>query len=515
MKKWIIVLLFLCVIGAKPVFASSNPSENAARLPYGKNYLDYRNIIRTEPRDLDMIEPIKVKLGVTYTLIMGINYIGVDNFSQDEYPFFDLCTETECETVDLVVDIENERWYKTFVTTDDYFKFENLPVITGGYEFMLYEGAYEDFTGYEHYMSYPKTTYQGVYLVDYDNPIDETTIKQSIRAVDNYDGTANMTPIKVIDTYSNRTEKIGEFLIEYEVKDRMTNTSSYQMKVKVVDIKAPTLTGKLTYQAEASQVNLTLADIINNMSITDNVETLTSSDIEVVSDLFTPNKDSVGEFPVVLSVSDSSGNKIEQSVNVIIKDTVAPTITGPDVLYTYFNDVPKTLEQIKSLYTSYDRFDGDITSGIVVDLNGYTGNMIVVYEIYIKSTDIAGNRTIRTVHLHIIDDVAPVFSSVEPVITNEALASMTQDDLVAWFQTELLNQGLSASGVNILLNEYEHGRDLKEAYIYFEYEVDGQMYQSRAKVDIQEKGFNYTYYYIGGGLILSTVALLFYKKKFM
>jgi hypothetical protein len=262
-------------------------------------------------------------------------------------------------------------------------------------------------------------------------------------------------------------------------------------------------------------VNLTLADIINNMSITDNVETLTSSDIEVVSDLFTPNKDSVGEFPVVLSVSDSSGNKIEQSVNVIIKDTVAPTITGPDVLYTYLNDVPKTLEQIKSLYTSYDRFDGDITSGIVVDLNGYTGNMIVVYEIYIKSTDIAGNRTIRTVHLHIIDDVAPVFSSVEPVITNEALASMTQDDLVAWFQTELLNQGLSASSVNILLNEYEHGRDLKEAYIYFEYEVDGQMYQSRAKVDIQEKGFNYTYYYIGGGLILSTVALLFYKKKFM
>src|SRR5690606_38007368 len=118
------------------VFASSNPSENAARLPYGKNYLDYRNIIRTEPRDLDMIEPIKVKLGVTYTLIMGINYIGVDNFTQDEYPFFDLCTETECETVDLVVDIENERWYKTFVTTDDYFKFENLPVITGGYEFM-------------------------------------------------------------------------------------------------------------------------------------------------------------------------------------------------------------------------------------------------------------------------------------------------------------------------------------------------------------------------------------------
>ena len=72
---------------------------------------------------------------------------------------------------------------------------------------MLYEGAYEDFTGYEHYMSYPKTTYQGVYLVDYDNPIDEATIKQSIRAVDNYDGTANMTPIKVIDTYSNRTEK--------------------------------------------------------------------------------------------------------------------------------------------------------------------------------------------------------------------------------------------------------------------------------------------------------------------
>ena len=30
MKKWIIVLLFLCVIGAKPVFASSNPSENAS-----------------------------------------------------------------------------------------------------------------------------------------------------------------------------------------------------------------------------------------------------------------------------------------------------------------------------------------------------------------------------------------------------------------------------------------------------------------------------------------------------
>lgn len=496
----------------KPVFASSNPVENASRLPYGKNYLDLRNIIRTEPRDLDMERPIKVKNEQTYTLVMGIEYIGVDNYSQDEYPFFNLCNGSGCEEMDLEVDLDNERWYITFLTTDEVFKFENLPVYAStGYDLILYEGTYADFSGYERYMSYPKTIYEGVYLVNYDEPILESAIKTTIRAVDNFDGTS-VKPVKVSDNYSNRTDKIGSFLIEYEVRDRMDNTSVYKMHVKVVDVKAPILTGQLSYTAEAKSVSLTIDQMINNMSVSDNVDTLSKSNIQVVSDDFTQNKDNVGEFPVVLRATDTSGNQSEQTVKVIIKDTVAPTVKGPDVLYTYLNDVPKTLEQIRSLYTSYDRFDGDITSGIVIDLNGYKGNMLVVYEIYIKSTDIAGNRTIRTVHLHILDDVAPVFSTIEPVITSEALALMTQADIVSWFQTELLKKGHNANNVKVLLNEFEHGKNLKAAYIYFEYEVEGTLHQTRAKVDIVKPKTNHSYIYISAATVLS-LGLGFYIKK--
>lgn len=500
-------------MGFNPVFASSDPIENASRLPYGKNYLDLRNIIRTEPRDLNMERPIKVKSGTTYTLVMGIEFIGPDNYSQDEFPSFDLCNGSGCDTVDLDIDLTNERWYITFLTTDEVFKFEGVPVYGfRSYDLILYEGTYADFSGFERYMSYPKTIYEGVYLVNYDQPVLESVIKSSVRAVDNFDG-SSVKPIKVSDNYSNRTDKIGSFLIEYEVRDVMDNTSVYKMHVKVVDVVAPTLTGRLSYEVEAKDVDLTIDDIINNMVATDNVDALTKSNIDVVSDMFTPNEDKVGEFPIVLSATDSSGNQSQKTVKVIIKDTVAPTIKGPDVLYTYLNDIPKTLEQIRSLYTSYDRFDGDITSGIVIDLNGYKGNMLVVYEIYIKSTDIAGNRTIRTVHLHILDDVAPVFTSLEPVITSEALALMTQAEIVAWFQGELLKKGYDAGHVKVLLNEYEHGKNLSKAYIYFEYEIDGQVHQTRAKVDIKKNTVNFNYIYIGGATILSLGGALFIKKK--
>ena len=512
MKKWLIIVLFVSMIGIRPVFGGSNPVENAERLPYGKNYLDLRNIIRTQPNDIDMIELIKVKKDVKYTLVMDLSFIGEDTFSQYEHPYFDVCNSEECDMFDISIDYVNSRWYFEYDSIDEYFRFHNLPALgRDGYNIMLYEGSYQDFTKFEYYMSYPKTVYEGYYLVDYDNPVTEIKIKESISAYDNKDKSFNMTPKLTLDTYTTREDKIGVFLIEYEVSDTMSNTSVFKMYVKVVDIQKPTIYGKLNYTFEGKNIHLSIEDIIKGLTVTDNVDIASDIDIRIIKDDFTPNKEKLGQFEIGIEAIDRTGNIAHQTILTTIKDTVAPSIKGPDVLYTYLSDLPKTIEELKSLYTSYDKFDGDITSGIVIDLNGYNPSVIKMHDILVKSTDSSGNRTVRTVHLHVIDDVAPQFSSIEPVISEAVLASMTQDDIIEWFSNTLEKQGLEVSNIKILLNEYEHGNKLKKAYIYFEYDLEGQTYQSRASVDLQtEKAFNYAI--LIAPIVLIPIAYIIVRK---
>ena len=489
-------------------------ATNALRFPYGKNYLDLRNIQRTEHRDIDMFTHIKIKKNVSYTLVMDLDYIGVDNFSQDEYPFLTHCEKenVNCQTKDISVDLTNERWYYTFISTVETLLFRNIPAMaTTGYNIMLYEGTYAQFTGFEYYISNAPISYSGVYLVDIDHPVPEATIRQSLSISDPKGGSLKMDFLG--GDYDDSNPELGEFFLQYRASDQMTNTSYFEMVVKVIDKTKPIMTGLDTYTIEHG-TPLVMADMLSQITVSDNVTTLTNEDIDVVSDEYTPNMNQAGTYNIVLSVMDGSFNETTKTIQVRVVDTKPPVITGPDVIYTYLSDGAKTLEQITSLYHAMDAHDGDITYKLNIFLADYDGTLIKNHTIYVRCKDAAGNETLRTVHLHVIDDTAPVFETTDYVLDIDTYESMTREEVIEWLTNQMAQTGASPRNLQILLDETEHLQSKREkAHIYYSYEIDGITYQSRLAVDYVSESEPMPWIYVSFGVIgIAGVGFIMYRR---
>lgn len=514
MKKIMIFIGLMVSFFSILSIKAADYTTNALRLPYGKNYIDLRNLQRTDPRDIDMFTHIKIKKNVTYTLVMDLDYIGIDNYSQDEYPYLTHCDKENinCMTKDISVDLMHERWYYTFLSSAETLLFRNIPAMaTTGYNIMLYEGTYAQFTGFEYYISHAPVVYSGVYLVDIDRPVSENVIRQSLSVSDPKGGPIKMDFLG--GDYDDSNPELGEFFLHYRASDQMTNTSYFEMVIKVIDRTKPLLSGIETYTIEHG-TPLIMSDIINQLSVTDNVSMLSLSDIVVIEDQYTPNKNQAGTYEIVLSVKDESLNETTKTIQVNVVDTKPPVITGPDVIYTYLSDGPRTLEQITSLYQAIDAHDGDITHKINIFLADYNGTLIKNHTIYVRCKDSAGNETLRTVHLHVIDDTAPIFQTNDYVLDIETYESMSREEVLAWLTTEIERSGLSPGNLQILLDETEHIQGKRDkAYIYYSYEVEGVTYQSRIAIDYPSESAQRPWLaMIGITLSVSVVGYVVYKK---
>jgi hypothetical protein len=507
-----LIVVFLMSFSMK----GADYQTNALRLPYGKNYLDLRNIQRTDPRDIDMHTHIRIRKNMAYTLVMDLDYIGVDNFSQDEYPFFTHCEKenVNCQTKDIMVDLVNERWYYTFTSTVETLLFRNIPAMaTTGYNVMLYEGTYAAFTGFEYYVSNAPIYYQGVYLMDYDQPVSEAQIRSHLSVTDPKGG-----PIKVDLLGGDFVEsniEIGEYILQYRAMDLMSNTSYFEMTIRVIDRTKPVIIGINSYITEHGQP-LLLENIISQFTISDNVDSLSIADLTVVRDTYTPNKNQTGTYEIDFSLKDQSNNETIKTVQIQVVDRKPPVITGPDVIYTYLSDGAKTLEQIQSLYRAIDDHDGDITHKLNIFLADYDGTLIKNHTIYVRCTDMAGNETLRTVHLHVIDDTAPVFNTSDYILTYAEIDEMTHEDIVLWLKDKLEGEGVSPRHIKILLDETQHLISKRDkAYIYYSYEVDGVTHQSRIAI-LYPKQTNHTlsYVYAGAGIVILTGSIFLYLKVF-
>lgn len=516
MKKIWILGSFIFMLFCSMSIQAGDYATNALRLPHGKNYLDLRNIQRTDPRDIDMFTHIRIKKNVTYTLVMDLAYIGVDNFSQDEYPYFTHCEKVNvnCQTKEISVDLVNERWYYSFVSTVETLLFLDIPAMAmEGYNIMLYEGTYAQFNGFEYYVSNAPIVYSGVYLVDIDSPALEADIRHSLSVSDPKGGPIKMELMG--GDYEESNPELGEFTLQYRATDAMTNTSYFEMVIKVIDRTKPIIDGIDLYTIEHG-TPLDLNDILGQLTVSDNVSSVNTSQIVVKSDNYSSSNQKAGTYEIVLALKDESLNEATKTIQIRVTDTKPPMIYGPDVIYTYLSDGPRTLEQITSLYTAIDNHDGDITHKMIIQLSDYNGTLIKNHTIYVRCTDAAGNQTLRTVHLHVIDDTAPIFHTTEYVLSIDAYEEMSREEVISWLENQLQQSGVSPRNIKILLDETEHLQSKrKQAYIYYSYEIDGVNYQSRIAVNYQDTSRTAdTWVYVTISAVVALSGGFFGYKKF-
>jgi hypothetical protein len=239
-----------------------------------------------------------------------------------------------------------------------------------------------------------------------DNPVNDITreftdsgfVEPGVEAFDSVDGTVSVTTEGSIDM---NQLGVAQTLL-YHAVDKAGNESIAKRLVTIVDTTAPaiTLKGENPMKVEVNgtftEPGFTAIDLFDR-NITENVNVDTTG----------LNLTEIGQYNVVYSVADSSGNKASKTrvVNVVA-DLTAPVITlkGENPVTVAMNSEYKDAGA-----TALDNADGDLTESITAKSDVDTskvGTYTVTYFVSDKSENTAtATRTVK-----VTDQTIPVIT---------------------------------------------------------------------------------------------------------
>jgi acetyltransferase-like isoleucine patch superfamily enzyme len=160
---------------------------------------------------------------------------------------------------------------------------------------------------------------------------------------------------------------------------------------------------------------LTLDQIINNyITAYDEMDGDVTDRIIVKSDTYSGNETIVGTYTVLLEVSDYSLNTASFELIIVVKDEIAPVITGPNTFAVNVNTIIGIDTIITQHFTFKDGYDGVITSYTIVE-DHYTLNthLIGTYRVSFEVIDSSNNHASHHVDITVYDDEAPIITGPE------------------------------------------------------------------------------------------------------
>ncbi|MGG0789862.1 immunoglobulin-like domain-containing protein [Peribacillus simplex] len=234
-------------------------------------------------------------------------------------------------------------------------------------------------------MTKPQITGAGDKIVNYGTSFDP---KSGVKATDNIDGTITS---KMTITGSVNVRKVGTYKLVYSVKDKTNNKTTVTRTINVVDKVKPTLTGTGLNDRTFAIGIYDNFPLLYGITAYDNADGNLTSEIKVEG---TVNVDKAGQYTLIYSVTDKSGNKTTAERKVTVIDNIPPKISGLDNKYVQYFDPFDPMEGV----TSSDNNDGDLTSKVVVKAIGeklntsdlsLSGTFTYEYSV----SDEAGNTT--------------------------------------------------------------------------------------------------------------------------
>ena len=279
----------------------------------------------------------------------------------------------------------------------------------------------------------PTISGSGVYLSDYDNPATVADVQATLTATDDPDGDLTSEITVYDDDFTGNETVLGNHDIVFQVEDAAGNVSQFTVTVSVVDITAPVI----TLVGDAS-ITLGIGDTFTDpeVTVTDNVDSSPSWSYEGGThgvDTSTP-----GTYTVTYTSIDSSGNEATPVTRtVIVEDTEAPYVQSNVQTITTHNSQNLTIDAVLSGITVVDDHDLTFDGSYTVTVDNYTGNESIdgSYTVTLEATDAAGNIMTHTITIVVIDDVPPVISASDYLLTPEEVAAMTQAEIKAHIES--------------------------------------------------------------------------------
>lgn len=240
--------------------------------------------------------------------------------------------------------------------------------------------------------------------VNVDNQPSLEEILSHVKAIDETDGEVPITVTS--STYTPGEMKVGQCLIHLSAVDAAGNTGTGVITIHRFDSTSPSIDGQDSYILNYDH-DITLQKVLNNLTTSDNVDE--NLPLEVVSDTFSGNEHTLGNYQVVVRTKDLSNNySANKTVNLAVKNQGNSVITAPKEITVTISS-PLTLEALKERISVVDGYDGEITNYTIEGFDEYTRTerSVGINTITISYTNSGGNTATATIQIKKVDDKAP------------------------------------------------------------------------------------------------------------
>ncbi len=177
------------------------------------------------------------------------------------------------------------------------------------------------------------------------------------------------------------------------------------------DTTEPSFSGIGAYIKSYSNYESILSIINNHIVVIDEVDGDITSNIVIISDLYTGNEQKVGEYLVELSASDSSGNIAYFSLSILVKDEIDPIITGPTDIDISISEITNINEIITNYFTVSDGY-GTVTTNILIDNYTVNKDLLGIYLVKLEAVDESLNSVSLEFNISLVDIDSPVVTSI-------------------------------------------------------------------------------------------------------
>lgn len=471
MKKVILILTMLASAGAALVFPGVR-AYSPDYLPGGKNYLSVDNFTYGNGV-LSTIDPFLVKPYTDYALTIPRDYSENAQGSAVRIQFWDNEESLDCLEFDASLDfspVPGVNYYFVTFRAPAGINFVSLSFEDGRdplsvaivADMQLEEGTESTADeGIEPYVPGTVADVNGPYfqgnpvvISNVDDPVTTEEIAGAITAFDDVEGDVTESIEVVSDGYDGNGGILGNYVILFSASDSLGNTTEFSVTVKVVDVTHPIITGPGTVTVPHPQTR-TIAGLTMLLSASDNYDGNLDAGISVISDGYSANAATVGQYEIVFGVEDSSGNETAYTLTVCVVDTAEPILSGTSEV-TVGYDQTLSVEGVLGSLTALDGYDGDLTSAIVLESDGYTAHAHVVgdYLLVFSATDANGNTGRKTVVVRVVDTIGPIvyFDSSIVRIYNSTVLSLS-DFTALLVRSGELDGGVSYE-IEILFDSY-------------------------------------------------------------
>jgi hypothetical protein len=190
-----------------------------------------------------------------------------------------------------------------------------------------------------------------------------------LSASDNYDGDISNSITMVEDNYSANASQVGTYSMTFSVVDSSNNEATHVLDIHVIDEEAPLITGQESITIGYNQY-YEENQILSNLSVTDNYDDNVA--IIVESNAYKDYSDVIGQYEVLFSATDSSGNRTEKIVTMHVVDEIGPMIYLDSSVIQVYSDTVLQLPDFAHLLTKTNELDPQVDYRIIVRYDSYT-----------------------------------------------------------------------------------------------------------------------------------------------